>query len=176
MNLRRLTIGGVCLIGVAVIVGVGLLAAFVALRLGGEPERRDLRALMADHYAETLAQSLWRYDLAGVRHELNGLILTGDLRGVRVDGDGGQVAIQVGATDDPAPLRRALGVAGDGGQTIVGVATFYFDDAETPRRRLALAAGLGGALTAGALIGFLAEMARRRWHAGPLVALRGALS
>lgn len=176
MNLRRLAVGGVCLIGVAAVVCAGLLAALVALRLSDEQESRVRRALMADHYAEVLAQSLWRYDLAGVRGELNGLILNGDLRGVRVDGDGGQVAIQVGAADDPAPLRRALGVARDGGQTIIGVVTFYFDDAEALRRRLALAAGLGGALTAGALIGFLAEAARRRWHAAPIKALRQALA
>ena len=131
---------------------------------------------MADHYAEALAQSLWRYDLVDVRRQLNGLILNGDLRGVRVDGDGGQVAIEAGALDDPAPLRRALGAAGEDGQTIVGVATFYFDDTVAARRRLALTAGLGAALAAGVAVGLLADAARRRWHAQPLRRLRGALA
>lgn len=164
--------------GVGVAVAVGLFAAFVALRLGVDPERGERRALMADHYAEALALSLWRYDLVDLRRQLNGLVLNGDLRGVRVDGDGGQVSAQAGALDDPAPLRRALGVAGGGGQTIVGVATFYFDDVETPRRRLALTAGLGGALAAGAgaVAGLLADAARRRWHAKPLRELRDALA
>lgn len=169
---RRLAVAGAFLVGLALAVGVGVGAAFVVLGFDDHAATRERRAQMADHYADVLAQALWRYDLVGVRRQLDGLLLGGDVRGVRVDGDGGRVAIEAGVLDGAATLRRALAAAGDGGQTIVGVATFYFTDEMAPRRRSALTVGVAAALSTAVMAGLLAEAARRRWLAAPLRRLR----
>lgn len=174
MNVRRrLAVAGGYAAALAAAAAAGLLAAVAVSSFLKDPGLAERRGRVADHYAEALATALWRYDLVGARQQLNGLLLQGDVVGVRLDGDGGRLALEAGETQDDGPqgaavVRRALAAADVGGQTIIGVATFSFADADAAPRRLALSAGLAAALVAGMIGAGLAEAARRRWHDAPL--------
>lgn len=174
---RRLVMTAACILGLAAAVGAGLAAAFaVWSSLDGGADDGERRVQIADHYADNLAQALWRYDLVGAQRVLNGMLLHGDMRGARVDGDGGRLLLTAGEAGGPLILRRALAVAEGGGQTIVGVAVFYFNDTAAARRALALSAGLAAALATAVTAVGLGVGARQRWLLGPLRDLRVRLS
>jgi signal transduction histidine kinase len=172
---------------------VGLGAAVVQHAAGTHEEAGviERRALLADHYADMLAQSLWRYDIINLQNQLQGLLLHGDIIGARVEGDRGDISVSVGVSINPQDngadqrtihLRRTLAVQEAMGRTVIGSAVFVFHD---PLERLTashFAAGAQGAAVAalvaaafsGASYVILAVRPLRRIRA--LVAAHGDIS
>lgn len=124
----------------------------------GEIERRGL---LADHYADMLAQSLWRYDIINLQNQLQGLLLHGDIIGARVEGDSGNISISVGVLNNRQDnnsfekkfyLRRVLAVQEPGGSTIIGAASFVFHDSHEQMMFSHLVAGAKGSAVAAAVV------------------------
>ena len=124
----------------------------------GEIERRGL---LADHYADMLAQSLWRYDIINLQNQLQGLLLHGDIIGARVESDSGDISVSVGILNNRQDnnsfekkfyLRRVLAVQEPGGSTIIGAASFVFHDPHEQMMFSHLVAGAKGSAVAAAVV------------------------
>jgi signal transduction histidine kinase len=146
---------------------VGLGAAVVQQVAGTHEEEGAIerRALLADHYADMLAQSLWRYDIVNLQNQLQGLLLHDDIIGARVEGDGGNISLSVGisvnsqdsgANERTIHLRRTLAVQEAMGQTIIGAASFVFRDTYKQVMFSHLIAGAQGAAAAALVVAALA--------------------